>query len=131
MGKKKASKSDSRVQFLIEKGKEFSKDLIAKATKWELVFKIKLEQIEVPFIFQYPVICNKKNLFILDFYLPKHKLAIELDGSQHYTPSGQKYDKRRTACLKKEEIRVVRIMNKEVELLTTKHIKQLLESYDN
>ena len=37
--------------------------------------------------------------YILDFYCDKEKLAIELDGSQHYETSGQEYDQRRTEYL--------------------------------
>jgi very-short-patch-repair endonuclease len=129
MARKKKGNSDSKVDFLTEKGKEFAKDLRKKATQWELEFHKKLEQVKVAFVFQYPVICNKKNLFILDFYLPKHKLAIELDGAQHYTPSGQKYDKRRTSCLKKEGIQVIRFMNRQVADVTPQHIEELLKPY--
>ncbi len=131
MGKKKRKcNSDERVDFLTGKGKEFAKDLRKKATQWELDFLQKLEKVKIPFVFQYPVICNKKNLFILDFYLPKHKLAIELDGSQHYTPEGQKNDKRRTACLKKEGIQVIRFMNRQVAEVTVLHLTELLKLYE-
>lgn len=132
MGKRKKRKcsSDLRVEFLIEKGKEFSADLIKKATKWEIDFKKKLECTKIPFIFQFPIVCNKRNLFILDFYIPKYKLAIELDGAGHYTPEGMKSDKRRTACLKREGIRVARIMNMQVVEFTSEHIKELISFYE-
>jgi len=109
MSKKKKSKSPNH--FLVEKGKEFSKDLIKNATKWELSFKDKLKKTGVPFIFQYPVICNNEKLYIIDFYLPKHKIAIELDGQWHYTPDIIKKDNLRTKALKKKGIRVLRIPN--------------------
>ena len=34
--------------------------------------------------------------YILDFYCPSERLAIELDGAHHYTPAGQDHDARRT-----------------------------------
>jgi len=37
--------------------------------------------------------------FIVDFYCPKAKLVIELDGMQHYTPQGLVYDEERSAYL--------------------------------
>lgn len=129
--KKKNTTTESKISFLIEKGKEFSLDLIKRATPWEKEFMKKLENTEIPFIFQYPVICAKHKLFIIDFYIPKYKLAIELDGQAHYTPSGIKYDKRRTGCLKREGIRVTRIMNKLVKEITPTHIKDLILSYGN
>lgn len=128
--KKKETKSDTRVAFLTEKGKEFAADLRRRATPWEKEFKLKLEQLKEAFVFQYPVICNRKTLYILDFYLPQYKLAIELDGAHHYTPDGQKHDKVRTSCLKKEGIKVIRFMNRQVSEVTCKHICDLLKDYD-
>lgn len=128
--KKKETKSDTRVAFLTEKGKEFAADLRKRATPWEKTFKLKLEQLKEAFVFQYPVICNRKTLYIIDFYFPQYKLAIELDGAGHYTPDGMKHDKIRTSCLKKEGIRVIRFMNRQVQDITAIHIKDLLKNYD-
>lgn len=118
-----------KVKFLEDKGKEYSKDLIKKATKWELLFLEKLKTTNFKFIFQYPIVCNYTKLYIIDFYFPDLKLAIELDGSQHYTKKGVKYDKSRTSVIKKEGIKVLRIINKQVDLITNIHIKDLLSSY--
>ena len=46
--------------------------------------------------------------YILDFYCAQSRLAIELDGGQHYELSAQAYDARRTALLNREGITVVR-----------------------
>lgn len=127
MAKKKKSKKGN--DFLIQKGKEFSKDLIKNATKWELSFKTKLEKTKLPFIFQYPIICSNEKLYIIDFYLPKHRIAIELDGQWHYTPDMIKKDNLRTKALKKDKIRVLRIANCMEDQITAKHIKNLIESY--
>lgn len=37
--------------------------------------------------------------YILDFYCNRAKIAIEIDGSQHYEDDGRKYDDRRTEIL--------------------------------
>ena len=42
------------------------------------------------------------------------KLAIELDGSQHYEPKGQIYDNRRTEHLNRMGITVLRFSNTDV-----------------
>lgn len=34
--------------------------------------------------------------YIVDFYCAQAKLVLELDGSQHYDPEGQRYDAERT-----------------------------------
>ena len=52
--------------------------------------------------------------YILDFYCPKYKLAIELDGAGHFTDEGKEYDSRRTEYLNSVGIRVIRFENLEV-----------------
>ena len=53
--------------------------------------------------------------YFLDFYAYKVRLAIELDGSQHYAEQGQNYDVRRTEYLKREHgIDVIRFSNADV-----------------
>ena len=52
--------------------------------------------------------------YILDFYCAAAKLAIELDGSQHYESVGQEYDAHRTACLNSINIHVLRFSNTDV-----------------
>jgi very-short-patch-repair endonuclease len=46
--------------------------------------------------------------FILDFYCAERRVAIELDGGQHFEPAAQAYDERRTAFLCRREIVVLR-----------------------
>jgi len=53
--------------------------------------------------------------FIVDFYCPKAKLVIELDGMQHYTPQGLAYDEERSAYLEGLGLKVVRFRNLEVD----------------
>ncbi len=52
--------------------------------------------------------------YILDFYCPEIRLAIEVDGSQHYSQEGKKYDVKRTTYLNNFNIRVIRFTNLEV-----------------
>ena len=46
--------------------------------------------------------------FIIDFYCAEKRLAIELDGGQHFESAAQAYDERRTAFLRRQGIAVVR-----------------------
>ena len=50
--------------------------------------------------------------YILDFYCPKKRLAIELDGQQHRQE--KEYDEERDNYLVANDIRVLRFWNKEV-----------------
>jgi very-short-patch-repair endonuclease len=52
--------------------------------------------------------------YVLDFYCAELKLAIELDGGQHYETSGLIHDQRRTRYLNQKGIEVVRFSNLEV-----------------
>jgi len=52
--------------------------------------------------------------YILDFYSPKLKLAIEVDGASHFTQSGIEYDKTRTNHLESFGIKILRFTNDEV-----------------
>jgi len=52
--------------------------------------------------------------FIVDFYASKYKLVIEIDGNQHYTKSGLKYDKMRTNFIENFGATVLRFRNREV-----------------
>ena len=53
--------------------------------------------------------------YIVDFYCASVKLAIELDGSQHYEGDSYAYDESRTKFLNEQGIRVIRIMNRDVD----------------
>jgi very-short-patch-repair endonuclease len=46
--------------------------------------------------------------FIVDFYCAEKRLAIELDGGQHWEAEAQAYDARRTAFLRLQQIEVIR-----------------------
>ena len=53
--------------------------------------------------------------YIVDFYCPSARLAIELDGEVHYSIEASEYDERRTRYLKEElNITVIRFENCEV-----------------
>ena len=52
--------------------------------------------------------------YILDFYCAEAKLAVELDGSQHFTAEGKRHDETRTRFLESQGIRVLRYSNSTV-----------------
>jgi very-short-patch-repair endonuclease len=49
--------------------------------------------------------------YILDFYCPARRLAIELDGGQHFELAAQSYDRRRSEHLRRHGIEVLRFPN--------------------
>ena len=53
--------------------------------------------------------------YILDFYCHRAKLAVELDGGQHYSETGEAYDEKRTLELQKYGIEVLRFSNLDID----------------
>ena len=49
--------------------------------------------------------------YILDFYCPAARLAVELDGETHQAPATREKDDRRDAYLREHHIRVLRFEN--------------------
>ena len=47
--------------------------------------------------------------YILDFYCPSARLAVEVDGRSHDRPDRVAHDRRRTAWLRERNIRVIRL----------------------
>lgn len=64
--------------------------------------------------------------FIMDFYCASAKLAVELDGSQHYSEEGLERDAERTAFLNANGIMVLRFSNTDV----TKNLRGVCEQID-
>jgi very-short-patch-repair endonuclease len=52
--------------------------------------------------------------YILDFYCPEERLAIEIDGDSHDRKDAEEYDAGRTEFLESIRIRVLRLKNEEV-----------------
>ena len=77
-----------------------------------------------PLRFRRQVTCGN---YILDFYCAAVKLAIGLDGSQHYEPTGQAYDARRDAYFEQQGIQVLRFSNADVMY----HLRGVCEAIDN
>ena len=52
--------------------------------------------------------------YIVDFYCPSEKLAIELDGAEHFTPEGSDADEARDLYLSNLGIKVLRYENRDI-----------------
>ena len=69
--------------------------------------------------------------YILDFYCPSEKLAIELDGASHFTTEGIEYDTIRTDYINSFNIKVVRFENKLVFDNTTWVLDEIKRNFRN
>ena len=52
--------------------------------------------------------------FVIDFYSPEIRLAIELDGDSHFREGAREYDEQRTQFIERFGIGIVRILNSDV-----------------
>jgi very-short-patch-repair endonuclease len=88
--------------------KELRRDLTpAEASLWKIL--------------QRSQVCGKKfrrqhsvGNYILDFYCPECRLAVELDGQTHFYTKTWENDCRRTEYLERLQIRVLRFENRDV-----------------
>lgn len=69
------------------------------------------------FLKDYPIRFQRQKpigAYIVDFYCAKAKLALELDGSGHYSEEQVKHDSDRTERLENMGVHVIRIPNNEI-----------------
>jgi very-short-patch-repair endonuclease len=52
--------------------------------------------------------------YVVDFYCPQYKLAIEIDGATHSTPGQIVHDKERQAFIENEGVHFLRFTNADV-----------------
>lgn len=74
---------------------------------------------------------NSIGNYVLDFYCPAKKLAIEIDGDSHFNDVAKIYDARRTDFLKYQGIKELRFNNSEIMkniVEVTGRIKYILET---
>jgi len=69
---------------------------------------LRKKQLGYRFLRQYSV-----DHFVIDFYCPELKLAVELDGNVHEIPEQRDYDRARQKYLEKFGIKFIRITNEE------------------
>ena len=104
--------------------KQLSRQLRDNMTDAEkhLWWKVRMKQVKgLIFYRQKPI-----GEYIVDFYCPKAKLAIEIDGSHHFVGETIEYDRIRDDCLSSLGMTVLRFNN--AEILT--NMKGVLEKIE-
>ncbi len=93
---------------LKQPSRKLRKDLTdAEKMLWS---KVRMRQIKgVVFFRQRPI-----GVYIADFYCPRAKLVIEVDGGQHFENEGIEYDKDRDEYMASIGLKVLRFTNTEV-----------------
>src|SRR3989344_7574936 len=52
--------------------------------------------------------------YVVDFYCPRLRLVVEVDGDSHFTDEGEEYDQVRTEFLEALGLHILRFTNEEV-----------------
>ena len=87
-----------------------AKALRKNMTPWE-------RKLWYDFLRDYPIRFARQKVvgkYIVDFYCARAKFVIELDGSQHFEDENLKSDKARDEFLKQYNLRILRILNNEI-----------------
>ena len=95
-----------------KKGQKKRRYLRKNMPKSEVLLWTKLKNNQIHgerFLRQYGV-----GQYILDFYCPRLKLAIEVDGESHYTSGAEEYDKDRQKYIEAYGIQFLRFTNPDI-----------------
>ena len=91
---------------IVERASEMRKNPTEEEKKkWHIILK----HIKPRFIRQKII-----GYYIVDFYCPKLKLIIEIDGEQHYIDENKDYEERRTGFLEKSGYKLLRFYNSDI-----------------
>ena len=99
-----------------------ARDLRKNMTPWE-------RKLWYTFLKHYPIHIYRQRVmgtYVVDFYCDQAKLAIELDGSQHFTDTERAHDLARTEYLNNLGVEVLRVPNVDVD----RHFVEVCEQID-
>ena len=112
------------------KMKKYNKKIIPLARELRKNMTKEERHLWYDFLRNYPIKFVRQKVigkYIADFYSAKAKLAIELDGTQHYIESGLQNDAERTKFLEEFGLKVLRIPNNYIN----KNFREVCELIDN
>lgn len=111
--KSKKSKDLARIK---KSSLEIRKKLMVNRTPEERKMKVVFRDSGVKYEFQKIVFVNRFKFYVVDFYFEYNgiKLAVELDGYYHNTPSVMVKDYNRTKQIISKGIKIIRFMNTDV-----------------
>ena len=69
--------------------------------------------------------------YIVDFFCADKKLAVEIDGSQHFNRGHELYDKNRTAILESSSCKVIRFTDGEINTNIEGVLMKIVEALEH
>jgi very-short-patch-repair endonuclease len=99
----------------VSRAEKIREDNISRRTEAELKVKEILDDLKVEYIEQYPIY-TRNSFILIDFYLPKQKIAIEIDGTSHEgrRRCWQSYNKWREKIITGLSTGLIRFQNNEI-----------------
>lgn len=104
---------ENRIRYnpkLTERAKELRKNMTEPEKKLWFWFFVDFQKIHQIRVLRQRIIDN----FIVDFYIPKAKIVIEIDWESHFTENWKIYDEERTNILNWLWLKVIRFTNLEI-----------------
>lgn len=92
---------------------DYRQKLVKNITPSEKRVFTYLKKHMINFKFQHPIIVSKHQFYFMGFYLPDKRIAVELDGKQHYEEENKLKDQYRTRNIELKGIKVIRFDNSE------------------
>ena len=90
--------------------------LLENATEQEITVAKFLDDNRIDFFAQFPVFCKKiHTTFWCDFFIPKGRIVLEIDGTSHNRLLTRKKDTYRDAFMKEQHLTIIRLTNKDVD----------------
>jgi very-short-patch-repair endonuclease len=96
----------------------FSRSLLPNARSLRKAMTRQERRLWYEFLRDYPIKFYRQrpiDHFILDFYCARARLAVEVDGGQHYEQNAKEYDMWRASVLTKYDLAVLRFSNLDVD----------------
>ena len=114
-------------------GYKYNKNLVPNAQQLRKNMTREEKHLWYDFFKRLPMTVNRqKNIgnYILDFYISEKRVAIEIDGSQHYEEEHAAADKQRDAELYKLGITVLRYSNTDINKRFNSVCEDILRKLD-
>ena len=97
--------------------KAYNKDLVKNAQTLRKNMTPEEKHLWYDFLKRLPVQAHRQHNignYIVDFYIPKKQLVIEIDGIQHLTSENKEKDHARDKFLEEQGLRVLRLSNESI-----------------
>ena len=127
--KKVKIKPELTIELLEKSALNIRKQLIKNQTQSEKRFKAMLKMCDIEYEFQkiFYTLDDFKKFCVVDFYLPKKNMVIEIDGGVHDNAKNKAEDSKRSRLLRRKfKVEIVRVNN--YQLSNTEECMRFIET---